>query len=91
MRDEPSHTARLSRDIDDAFVAYKAGDPDLEKALYLSLRAQAANIVWNHPGLELEAPTLVNDIVHRAMERLETFRGDSQVFDMVLDIGSPRS
>ncbi len=77
MHDSPSHTARLSRDIDDAYAAYKADDPDREGALYMSLRAQAKNIVWHHPPLE--ASVLVNDIVHRAMVGLKTFRGDSKV------------
>jgi RNA polymerase sigma-70 factor, ECF subfamily len=77
MRDKETHTARLSRDIDAAYEAYTPGDPQLEKALYKALRAQAANMVWNRPGLE--APTLINDIVHRAMVGLKTFRGDSRV------------
>jgi RNA polymerase sigma-70 factor (ECF subfamily) len=77
MDDRITHTARLSRDIDAAFAIYKPGDPDSERALYETLRAQAANVVWHHQAPD--GDTLIHEIVHRAMVALKDFRGESAV------------
>lgn len=75
MEDDTTHTARLSRDINAAFAAYRPGDSDRERALYDALCAQAANIVWHHRVPD--GDTLVRDIVHRAMLALGGFRRES--------------
>lgn len=78
MGDEETYTAGLSRDIDAAYAAYTPDNPESVEALYKALRAQASNIVWFHLGVDTP-PMLVNDIVHRAILRLESFQGGSKI------------
>jgi hypothetical protein len=40
-------TRRLSRAIDDAFEAYRPGEPDSEAKLYAALLAQARNVAFH--------------------------------------------
>ena len=42
---EASYTAQLSREIDAAYTAYKAGEAGTEEKLYEAFHAQAGNIL----------------------------------------------
>jgi RNA polymerase sigma factor (sigma-70 family) len=69
-------TGKLSREIDAAYDAYKAGEPLASDRLHKALSEQARNIVWY--AFELQDEHLPLDIATRAMMRLHTFQGRSK-------------
>lgn len=72
-----TYTRQLSRKIDAAYEAYRAGEPDGDAQLYEAFRAQARNICTYHLGPNYR--TLEHDITHRAIMGLKKFRGGSRV------------
>jgi RNA polymerase sigma factor (sigma-70 family) len=73
-----NYTQRLSREIDAAYEARKAGDQNGDERLYKALQAQAHNIAIHHLDWS-QVVTVERDIVHRAMMALKGFREDSKV------------
>jgi RNA polymerase sigma-70 factor (ECF subfamily) len=73
---DANSTQRLSHEIDAAYEAYAAQQPDAETRLYRALRAQARNIVWHRLGSPDEV--VEHDITTRAMQALKEFRGESR-------------
>ena len=82
---EPAtYTQRLARAIDTAYEHYKPDDPSTHKTLHAAFRAQARNVV--HYRLREDNYHLADDITHRAMMALPTFRGASVVSTWFLTI-----
>jgi RNA polymerase sigma factor (sigma-70 family) len=77
-KDETSYTQRLSRDIDAAYEAFKAGEPDNEGRIHRAFTAQARNVASYHDVARFEA-SFANDIASRAMLALAKFRGRSRL------------
>jgi DNA-directed RNA polymerase specialized sigma24 family protein len=75
--DHERYTQRLSKKIDAAFVAYTPDDDESATRLYKAFRAQARNVIANHPGLTENE--LAHDIAQRGMMGLKGFRGESRV------------
>lgn len=76
-KEDLTYTQRLSRAIDAAFIAYKAGEPNGDTRLYGALRAQARNVIWwSH---QRNDQALEHDIARRAITEIGTFRGKSKV------------
>ena len=69
-------TRKLSRDIDDAYEAYKAKAQDAEKRLLGAFLAQARNIARFRLG-EMYDGTVAYDAAHKAMLGLKNFHGKS--------------
>jgi RNA polymerase sigma factor (sigma-70 family) len=78
-RQNDSYTQSLSRAIEIAFKAYKAGKDISVERLYKSFLAQAKNVVGHHFRSSAYDPTLGRDIARRAMMALEQFRGESKI------------
>jgi RNA polymerase sigma factor (sigma-70 family) len=76
-KDEESYTQRLSREIDAAHEAYKAGAPASDIGLYEAFLAQARNVVWQRLGRS--DGSLEYDIAHRAFNALNSFREESRL------------
>jgi RNA polymerase sigma-70 factor, ECF subfamily len=74
---EESYTQRLSREIDAAYEAYKADEPDSEERLLEAFRVQARNVIVYR--LQSDDPTLEYQISHRAILALKKFRGESKL------------
>ena len=77
-KSEESYTQRLSREIDAAYEAYKAREPDSEDLLHRAFTAQARNVATFHDLARFEL-TLAHDIASRAMLALPEFRGRSRL------------
>jgi RNA polymerase sigma factor (sigma-70 family) len=75
---DESYTQRLSREIDAAYEAYKAREPDSEDLLHRAFTAQARNVATFHDLARFEL-TLAHDIASRAMLALPEFRGRSRL------------
>lgn len=76
--DKPgTYTQALSQEIDAAFEAYTAGEPQSSERLYRALKAQASNILYHRLGRYDEH--LERHITHRAMLALESFKGKSKL------------
>jgi RNA polymerase sigma factor (sigma-70 family) len=69
-------TGKLSRDIDAAYEAYKAGAPNCEGRLLEAFLAQARNIARFRLGEGYDG-TVAYDAAHRAMLALKDFDGKS--------------
>lgn len=78
QKNKATYTRRLSREIDDAYEAYKAGEPNAERRLYDAFVAQARNVARYRLD-EMYDYTVAYDAVHRAMQALSSFRGDSRL------------
>jgi RNA polymerase sigma factor (sigma-70 family) len=72
-----TYSQALSREIDAAYEAYTAGEPQSSERLYRALKAQASNIVYHRLGRYDEH--LGRQITHRAMLALESFKGKSKL------------
>lgn len=77
-READTHTQQLSREIDAAYEARKAGEPNNDERLYRAFLDQARNVAryrvdWSH------LPQVGCDIASRAMVKLKGFRGESSV------------
>jgi RNA polymerase sigma factor (sigma-70 family) len=73
---QKSYTARLSDEIDAAYEAYKAKEPDADKRLLGAFVEQARNIA-RFRLKELYDDTVAYDAAHRAMLALKDFQGKS--------------
>jgi RNA polymerase sigma factor (sigma-70 family) len=73
-----SYTQRLSREIDAAYEAYKAAEPESEDRPHRAFTAQARNVAAFHDLARFEV-SLANDIASRAMLALPKFRGRSRL------------
>jgi RNA polymerase sigma factor (sigma-70 family) len=72
-----NYTQALSREIDAAYEAYTALEPQSSERLYRALKAQASNILYHCLGGYDEH--LERHITHRAMLALESFKGKSKL------------
>ncbi len=72
-----TYTQALSHEIDAAYEAYTAGEPQSSERLYIALKAQASNILCHRLGRSDEH--LERQITHRAMLALESFGGKSKL------------
>lgn len=73
-----TYTSRLSRRIDAAYDASKAGKDGSDELLYGAFLAQANNVVEYRLRTDAYDPTLGRDIARRAMMALKDFRGESK-------------
>lgn len=73
---QKSYTARLSEEIDAAYEAYEAKEPDADTRLYSALLPQAKNIAFFRLGYRDD--DVAHELVNRALGALSGFRGKSK-------------
>lgn len=76
--EDRTYTRKLSRDIDAAYEAYKAGAPGAEERLLRAFVEQARNIARFRLG-EMYDGTVAYDAAHKARLALEDFNGKSRL------------
>jgi DNA-directed RNA polymerase specialized sigma24 family protein len=75
--ENPTYTQGLSREVDAAYEAYRAGELNGDVRLYRAFRAQARNVIWW--GLNHEDEGLAHDTACRAFMAIDTFRRKCRV------------
>jgi RNA polymerase sigma factor (sigma-70 family) len=72
-----TYTRRLSREIDAAYEAYKAGKPGADIVLHAAFRALADHILRQRFRPDAPDPSLEFEIATRAVQNLHQFRAKS--------------